>query len=77
MRYNRRLMTVQKTRPHTQHSGLRTQAALNCFSTASPEGLVWTLDTVSATSWPNSAAANTQCRPPIFSSNEVGLLHRG
>jgi hypothetical protein len=70
-------MTVQKTRPRTQHSGLRPQAALKLFSTASPGGPIWTLDTVSAASWPNSDAVNTQSRSPILSSHEVSLLHRG
>ncbi len=38
--------------------------------------LLWTLDTWSAASWPNSDAVNTQSHCPIFSSHEVGLLHR-
>ncbi len=45
LRYNRHLMTVQKMRPRTQHSGPRPQAALKLFSTASPGGPIWTLDT--------------------------------
>jgi hypothetical protein len=80
MRYNRRFMTAQKTRQRTQHSrhsGLSPQAALKLFSTASSGGPIWTLDTVSAASWPNSDAVNTQSRSPMFSSNEVGFLHRG
>ena len=43
-------MTIQKTRPRTQHSGLRPQAALKLFSTASPGGPFWTQDTSSAAS---------------------------
>jgi hypothetical protein len=70
-------MTVQKTRPRTQHSGLRPQAALKLFSTASLGGPIWTLDMVSAASCPTNDAVNTQNRSPIFSSNEVGLVHRG
>ncbi len=31
LRYNRQLMTVQKTRPRTQHSGPRPRTALNFF----------------------------------------------
>ncbi len=63
-RYNRRFMTVQKTRPRTQHSGLRPQAASKLLSTASSggPGSIWVQDTVSAASRPNSDAVKTQSR---------------